>query len=349
MSPEYPALLGYHMPAEWQPHAATWLAWPHNTETWPDRLRDVEAIYLRLIAILHRQETVHLLVNNAATVSRVQTHLGREVSSHPNVVMHILPTADAWLRDSGPTFLTTTQPTVSPVALVDWRFTAWGGKYPEMLVDDDLPRHIASCLGVPRFRPGIVLEGGAIDVNGQGSCLTTEQCLLHRNRNPHLSRAAIERMLRCYLGVHHVIWLGAGLVGDDTDGHIDDIARFVNPTTVVCALSDDPHDPNYAPLRENYERLQTATDQDGQPLHVVPLPLPSVLGPDAEPLPASYVNFYIANGVVLVPTYEQAHDEVALRILQEIFADRDVIGVPSTPLLWGFGALHCITQQQPAI
>ena len=337
------------MPAEWEPHAATWLAWPHNTETWPDNLLDdVQAIYLQLLTILQRQETVHLLVNDAATATHVQRLLAQDGFDHPNVVMHTRRTVDAWLRDSGPTFLIAPEQRAAPVALVDWRFTAWGAKYPEMLADDDLPRSIATHLALPRFRPGIVLEGGAIDVNGRGSCLTTEQCLLHPNRNPHLSRQQIERVLHRYLGVQHVIWLGEGIAGDDTDGHVDDIARFVNPTTVVCALSEDPSDPNSACLQDNYQRLQVATDQAGRPLDVIPLPMPGGIGSEAEPLPASYANFYIANGVVLVPTYDHPHDQDALRILQALFPDRRVIGIPCEPLVWGLGALHCITQQQPA-
>jgi agmatine deiminase len=245
--------------------------------------------------------------------------------------------------------LTPTASTSQSLAIVDWRFTAWGGKYTEMLPDDDLPRHISSLLGLPRFQPNLALEGGAIDVNGRGSCLTTEQCLLHANRNPHLQRADIERALHDYLGVRHVIWLGEGIAGDDTDGHVDDIARFVNPTTVVCALTDDPQDANYAALQDNYQRLQAATDQDGRPLHVIPLPMPGLVGTAAAPLPASYANFYIANGVVVVPTYNHPNDQVALTILQDVFANRRVMGIPCTPLVWGLGALHCITQQQPLL
>jgi agmatine deiminase len=348
MPPEYPAALGYHMPAEWEPHAATWLAWPHNRETWPDNLDEVQAISVRLLTILQGHETVHLFVNDATTADHVRRLLAAAGLPQPDVVMHIRRTVDAWLRDSGPTFVIAREHIGAPLALVDWRFTAWGAKYPEMLADDDLPRYIAAHFTLPRFRPGIVLEGGSIDVNGHGTCLTTEQCLLRPNRNPHLSRQQIERMLQRYLGVQHVIWLGAGIAGDDTDGHVDDIARFVNPTTVVCALNDDPSDPNYAALQENYQRLQAATDQDGRPLDVIPLPMPGLIGSEAEPLPASYANFYIANGVVLVPTYAHPHDQEALRILQTLFPERQVIGIPCEPLVWGLGALHCITQQQPA-
>lgn len=343
-----PASLGYHMPAEWEPHAATWLVWPHNTETWPDQLEHVQAIYVQIIAALQEQESVHLLVNDAPTATQVRRLLASQRLSDRSLVIHQCSTVDAWLRDSGPIFLTSTGSAASSLALVDWCFTAWGGKYPEMLVDDNLPRHIGDMLGLPRFRPGLALEGGAIDVNGRGSCLTTEQCLLHPNRNPHLQRTDIEQALHDYLGVHHTIWLGQGIAGDDTDGHVDDIARFVNPTTVVCALTDDPQDANYAVLQDNYQRLQAATDQDGCPLHIIPLPMPGRVGSATEPLPASYANLYIANGVVLVPTYNHPNDQLALTLLQNVFADRRIIGIPCESLVWGLGAIHCITQQQPA-
>jgi agmatine deiminase len=337
------------MPAEWEPHAATWLAWPHNTDTWPEQLEQVQSIYVQLIAALQAQEAVHVLVNDATAATQVLQRLAALGGRNEHLILHHHPTVDAWLRDSGPSFLTPTVNVAQSLAMVDWRFTAWGGKYPEMLVDDDLPRYIASLLGLPRFQPNVALEGGAIDVNGQGSCLTTEQCLLHANRNPQLQRIDIERALHDYLGVRHVIWLGEGIAGDDTDGHVDDIARFVNPTTVICGLTDDPQDANYTALQDNYRRLQAATDQDGRPLHVIPLPMPGLVGSVVAPLPASYANFYIANGVVVVPTYDHPNDHVALTTLQGIFADRRVMGIPCTPLVGGLGALHCITQQQPQI
>lgn len=349
MSANAPAALGYRMPAEWEPHAATWLAWPHNRDTWPHQLAQVQAIYVQLIAALQGQETVNLLVNDAATAAQVRRLLATHGLQDNHVVLHQHPTVDAWLRDSGPTFLTPAAGTARPLALVDWRFTAWGGKYPEMLADDDLPRQLADWLGLLRFQPGIALEGGAIDVNGRGTCLTTEQCLLHANRNPQLRRADLERCLHDSLGTRHIIWLGEGIAGDDTDGHVDDIARFVNPTTVVCALTTDPQDANYTALQDNYRRLQAATDQDGRPLQVLPLPMPGPVWADDAPLPASYANFYIGNGVVLVPTYDDPQDQVALAVLQGAFPDRRVLGIPCTPLVWGLGAIHCITQQQPAV
>ncbi|WP_089940511.1 agmatine deiminase family protein [Candidatus Entotheonella palauensis] len=342
-----PHRLGYRMPAEWEPHAATWLAWPHNAETWPDQLPQVQAIYVQLIEALQASETVHLLVNDAATAAHVQATLEQQGMLSPQVVLHTYPTVDAWLRDSGPIFVTSASNPSAPLAAVDWQYTAWGGKYPEMFPDNAIPQYIAAKLNLTRFEPGIVLEGGSIDVNGLGTCLTTEQCLLNPNRNPHLQRTDIERYLSDYLGVRHTIWLGEGIAGDDTDGHIDDIARFVGPKTVVCALTDDPHDINYAVLQDNYRRLQTARDQDGQPLKVVPLPMPGPIGPAAEPLPASYANFYIGNRVVLVPVYDHPNGAAALNTLRSLFPTRRVLGISCEPLVWGLGAIHCITQQQP--
>ena len=348
MPPDTPVALGYRMPAEWERHSATWLAWPHNTTTWPEQLAQVQEIFIQMIAALHGQETVHLLVNDAITAAQVRQILAQRGCDSSRVHLHQVRTVDAWLRDSGPIFLTAPAGTVLPLAISDWDFNAWGKKYPELMADTGLPQHLAAWLQVPRFQPGIVLEGGSIDVNGRGSCLTTEQCLLNPNRNPHLTRLDLEHYLHDYLGVCHTVWLEQGIIGDDTDGHIDDIVRFVNPTTVVCAVEDDPQDANYRLLHANYRRLQTATDQDGRPLQVVPLPMPGVVGPPEARLPASYANFYIANGVVLVPTYDHANDQVALTTLQDLFPAHRIVGIPCTALVWGLGAIHCVTQQQPA-
>lgn len=348
MTPDTPAALGYRMPAEWEPHAATWLAWPHNGETWPGRLPQVQNIFLAMVEALHQEETVHLLVNDAAAAAQVGRLIRERGFDDRAIRLHEIPTADAWLRDSGPIFLTGADPQV-PVAASAWRFNAWGGKYADLQADAGLSQRIASRLGVPCFEPGMVLEGGAIDVNGDGACLTTEQCLLHPNRNPDLRRADIERHLRDTLGVSHIVWLGRGIAGDDTDGHVDDVARFVGPDTVVCALESDPQDANFACLHDNFRRLQAATDARGRPLEVVSLPMPGRVGSLRERLPASYANFYIANGAVLVPTYGHANDDRALRILQDLFPGRRVVGIPCEPLVWGFGAIHCVTQQQPAV
>ena len=338
------------MPAEWEPHAATWLAWPHNEETWPQRLPQVRAIYLQMMAALLPHEQVHLLVNNDDIAAQIAQQAAVLTSHVDHLILHPCPTVDAWLRDSGPIFLTPTSTNVVPaLALVDWQFNAWGNKYPELADDNHVPQRLAELLHLRRFDAGIVLEGGSIDVNGQGSCLTSEQCLLNPNRNPHLSQADIERYLHDFLNVRHVIWLGEGIAGDDTDGHVDDVARFVSPTTVVCALTDDPQDINYAVLQDNFRRLQAATDQAGRPLQVIPLPMPSPLWTDDGPLPASYANFYIANGVVLLPTYNHPNDQLALAVLQRVFPQRRIVAIPCEPLIWGLGAIHCITQQQPAL
>jgi agmatine deiminase len=345
----HPYSLGYRMPAEWEPHAATWLAWPHNAETWPDQLPQVQAIYLQLIEALQDSETIHLLVNDAPTAVHVRALLAQRGRQSPQVVLHTYPTVDAWLRDSGPIFVTSAVTPKTPLAVVDWQYTAWGGKYPEMLPDNTIPQYIAAKLHLTRFAPKMVLEGGSIDVNGLGTCLTTEQCLLNPNRNPHLQRHDIERYLHDYLGVRHTIWLGEGIAGDDTDGHIDDMARFVGPKTIVCALTDDPNDVNYAVLQDNYHRLRAAKDQDGHPLKVVPLPMPGGIGPATAPLPASYANFYIGNRAVLVPVYHHPNDAAALNVLRDLFPTRRVLGIACAPLVSGLGAIHCITQQQPKI
>lgn len=336
------------MPAEWEPHRATWLAWPHNLETWPKQLELVKEIWTKMIRAISLEEEIRLLVND----ERAQAEATKRLSSVRAVMKHVriyrVPTVDVWIRDYGPTFITR-RGVEGKLAFIDWAFNAWGQKYESYVQDDRVAKEIAALLRIPVFKPGIVLEGGSIDVNGCGTCLTTEQCLLNPNRNPRLGRSEIERALRDYLGVDHFVWLGEGIVGDDTDGHIDDIARFVNPTTVVCALEEDSKDKNYAPLQENYERLQDATDQDGKKLTVVPLPLPGRVGQKGMRLPASYANFYIANGTVLVPTYNHSKDAAALAILGNLFPDRKVVGIPCGPLVVGLGAIHCVTQQEPLI
>jgi len=343
-----PAHLGYRMPAEWEPHAATWLAWPHNLDTWPGKFDSVPAIYIEMVRALHACERVNICVNSPEAAQEVRHLLSSAGVGLDNVVLHEIPTNDAWARDHGPIFITRQRAGRTELAVTDWIFNSWGQKYGPWDLDDVVPQKIAAQLQLPLFEPGIVLEGGSIDVNGRGTLLTTEACLLNPNRNPALSRAEIEDYLRMYLGVCKVLWLGDGIVGDDTDGHIDDIARFVDPTTVVCVLEEDPADENYAPLRDNFDRLRHMTDQDNQPLRIIPLPMPGPIEYNGARLPASYANFYIANGVVLVPTYHCPNDRRALAILQELFPSRRMVGIPCTDLVWGLGAIHCVTQQQPA-
>src|SRR6266540_3207401 len=348
MRKQKPAELGFHMPAEWYPHKATWLSWPKDPETWPGRVLQVEEIFLQMMAALAPHERVGLLVDDEQTKNEVQrrcTFTGSE-----NIRFHQIKTVDSWIRDYGPNFLINGRGTV---AYNDWRFNAWGNKYEVLKQDDCIPAQLETLLNAVRFEPKIVMEGGSIDVNGAGCVLTTEQCLLNANRNPHLSRSEIEQYLRAYLGVEKVLWLAEGIVGDDTDGHIDDVARFVSPSTIVCALEDDPLDANYHLLHENLSRLKAMTDGRGQSFEIVTLPMPEPIGGtgtagrNQERLPASYANFYIANDVVLAPVFGHRNDEVALQILQMLFRDRQVVGINCEPLVWGMGTIHCLTQQQP--
>jgi agmatine deiminase len=342
---ETPRQLGYRMPAEWEPHAATWLAWPHNLGTWPEQLEVVKGAWVSMIGALARSEEVHLLVNDAAAELEVRARLEAVEVPYGKVVFYLLPTVDVWIRDYGPTFLTGPE---GRLAFNDWVYNGWGNKYLSYEADDKVAKEIARLLEVPVFEPGIVLEGGSIDVNGEGLCLTTEQCLLNPNRNPHLAKEEIEEFLRNYLGVGEFIWLGEGIAGDDTDGHVDDIARFVNSTTVICVLETDETDVNYVSLKENYERLLAFRNRAGNKLTVVPLPTPGKITVEGLRLPASYANFYIANSVVLVPTFDHPNDAEALGILRELFPGRKVIGIPCAAVVYGLGAIHCVTQQEPA-
>jgi agmatine deiminase len=337
------------MPAEWEPHAATWLAWPHKRDSWPGNFEPIPAVWVEMVRALAPHETVNILVNDAATAAAVRARLQAADVATGNVALHQIATDDAWARDHGPTFVTRDVDGRRELAAIDWIYNAWGGKYPPWERDDAVPRQIAPLLGVRLFEPGIVLEGGSIDVNGRGTLLTTEACLLNPNRNPQLTRAQIEQFLRDYLGVRHILWLGDGIVGDDTDGHIDDLARFVDPSTVVTVRESDPRDDNYARLQANYERLKQMSDQDGRALRVVTLPMPAAVFYEDQRLPASYANFYIANGVVLVPVFDDPNDAVALRTLQELFPRRRIVGIGARELVWGLGAFHCVTQQQPAV
>jgi agmatine deiminase len=346
-TPDSPASQGFRMPAEWEPHDAVWLAWPYDPETFPGRVPQVEAAYIEIIHALHRSETVNLFVLDAATRDRVAARLTARGVNLSCMRFHTHDYADVWFRDYGPLFLL--GPDNRELAMSHWIFNAWGGKYEPLKRDTRIPEIINRDMNLRRFAPGIVLEGGSIDVNGLGAALTTEQCLLNSNRNPSLDRAGIERILAEYLGARHIIWLKNGVAGDDTDGHIDDIARFVAPGTVLCALPDDPSDPSAAALRENFKILRSATDQDGAPLRVLPLPTPGLVGPPDAPLPASYANFYIGNSVVLAPAFGVPADAVAVDALRAAFPGRDVVPIPCADLVHGLGTLHCISQQQPKI
>lgn len=348
-TPDTPAALGYRMPAEWEPHDGTWFTWPRPEGiSFPGKYEPVPAVYAALIRHLVEVEQVNVNVWHAEMEAWVRGLLGREGVPLARVHFHHFPAYEPWCRDHGPVFVVRDRAGRRDRAVVDWGYNAWGGKYPPHDLDDAVPQHVARLRGLPLFSPGIVMEGGALDVNGRGTLLTTESCLLNPNRNPHLTRPQIEQRLRDFLGVTHVLWLGDGIAGDDTDGHVDDLTRFVNPTTVVTVVEEDPADENFAPLRENLARLRAMRDQDGRPLRVVELPMPRRIEHEGQRLPASYANFYIANGLVLVPTYRDPQDARALDILRREFPGRRVVGVDSTELIWGLGSFHCITQQEPA-
>ena len=344
-----PVQLGYRMPAEWEPHAGTWFTWPRREGiSFPDKYDTVPPVYAELIKYLVQVEDVHVNVWHAEMEAWVRGLLEKGKTPLARVHFHHFPAYEPWCRDHGPIFLVREQNGKRERAVVDWGYNAWGNKYPPFDLDDAVPQHVAKLRGLPLFSPGIVMEGGSIEVNGCGTLLTTEACLLNPNRNPHLNKSQIEQHLKDYLGVTNILWLADGIVGDDTDGHIDDLTRFVSPNTVVTVVEEDPTDENYKLLQENLERLRTMKDETGRPLRVVELPMPGRVEHDGQRLPASYANFYIANGIVLVPTYRHANDKRALEILQREFQDRRVIGVDSTELIWGLGSFHCISQQEPA-
>lgn len=346
---ETPAQLGFRMPAEWETHVATWLTWPRpDGISFPDKCESVPPVYAELIRHLVRAEEVNINVWNAEMEMCVRNALTDLGTPLDRVRFHHFPAYEPWCRDHGPIFVVRERNGQRERAIVDWGYNAWGNKYPPYDLDDAIPQRVARLRKLPLFSPDIVMEGGSIEVNGRGTLLTTEACLLNPNRNPHLSKAEIEQYLRDYLGVTNILWLGEGIVGDDTDGHIDDLSRFVNPTTVVTVVEEDPADANYQILQDNLHRLRTLRDQDGRPLNIVELPMPGVVEHQGQRLPASYANFYIANAVALMPTYRHVNDAQALDILQRLFLERRVIGIDSTELIWGLGSFHCITQQEPA-
>ena len=338
------------LPAEWEPHAATWLAWPHNRKDWPGKFAPIPLVYAEIIRHLGRHERVELIVDDAGAEAKARRLLVRAGAMSGNVRFHHWPTDRIWVRDSGCTFIQD-----GPgLGAVCWRFTAWA-KYPDFQRDELIGRHMAEAAGAGALQAQqdgrrVVLEGGSIDGNGRGTLLTTEECLLSevQQRNPGLGRAEYERLFAEHLGITRVIWLERGVAGDDTHGHVDDISRFVAADTVVTVVEPDPAQPNHAPLQENLHRLRAARDQDGRPLRVVELPMPGPVRFGGVVLPASYGNFYLANGLVLVPVFNDRNDRLALNILAELFPDREVVGIYAGDLVLGFGALHCLTQQQPA-
>jgi agmatine deiminase len=335
------------MPAEWARHRGTWLSWPHKEASWPGNFAPIPGVMAEMVRQLAAGEEVHINVAGDAMEQQARFVLTDAHVSDHNIFFHHHPTDDAWCRDHGPIFVQRDDDGAREQLILDWGFNAWGEKYPPFDHDDVIPSRIAAELGIGVEHPGMILEGGSIEVNGCGTLLTTEACLLNRNRNPLLSRRQIAARLRNYLGVTKILWLGEGIVGDDTDGHIDDLTRFVDERTVVTVIEADPDDDNYEPLRENYRRLEQMTDQDGERFRVVELPMPPPLYFDNQRLPASYANFYIANDVVLMPGYDRRRDAIAAATLQRLFPTRRVVTVDCRALVWGLGACHCLTQQWP--
>ena len=345
----YPADTGWRWPAEWEPHAATWLAWPHNPDTWPGRLAEAREQYAGIVRELCFRERVRLLVRDARMEDEVRAALARAgVEAGAPVELHHVATNDSWLRDSGPIFLVRGSGAARERLPLDFGFNGWGGKYPPWDLDDDVPRRAAALLGLQHRQVDFVLEGGSIDGNGLGSVLTTESCLLNPNREAGRTRERMEDRLAAWLGATNVLWLEDGIAADDTDGHIDDLARFVDPTTVVAVVENDASDANFAPLAENLRRLRAMRDQAGKPLSVVPLPMPPLHSVAGQRCPASYANFYLANGCALVPSFGVREDARALAVLRECLPGRDVVGVPCGDLVLGLGAIHCLSQQEPA-
>lgn len=336
---------GYHMPAEWAQHQATWLSYPHNENSWPGKIETIFPSYNLFIKTLAEDEEVHISVLDQQMADDVTAVLKGIGSDMKNVFLHQFKTNDAWCRDHGPAFLVDEQGRCA--AMVNWLYNAWGGKYPAEL-DNEIPHQIHSLYPeLQLLEADIVMEGGSIDVNGVGDLLTTTSCILNENRNPHLNQSQIEEYLCRFYGVRNVIWLGDGIVGDDTDGHVDDLSRFVNEDTIVTAVEDDKWDENYKPLQENLKLLNSCRLASGKQPNVVELPMPDVVTYEDQRLPASYANFYIANGKVIFPTYKCVTDTSAAYILEECFPDREIIGIDSTDIIWGLGSFHCLSQQMP--
>ena len=340
-----PAALGYRMPAEWEPHAATWLSWPRREGiSFPDSFDRVMPTLRAMVDALIESEQVCINISNGAHEAEAREVLDGLPTEQ--ITFYRIPTNEPWCRDHGPIFLT--RDSDPKLSVVDWDYNAWGNKYPPFDFDEVAPTRVAEILDVPVFYPRMILEGGAIDVNGAGALLTSESCLLNKNRNPNLSREDIEQRLRDYLGVRDILWLGDGIVGDDTDGHIDDLARFVSQRTVTAVVEENQDDENYEALQKNLARLEAMKIGD-RAIEIITLPMPKKIMREGLRLPAAYANFYIANTCVLVPTFADPADEAALSILRECFPHRRVIGIDCRELIWGLGAFHCLTQQQPAV
>jgi agmatine deiminase len=355
MKQKTPVELGFRMPAEWELHEATWIGWPHNRSDWPGKMTPIHWVYAEIVRKITRGETVRILVNSKAheiKTRRILTRVGVDLSC---VEFFHFPTNRGWTRDFGPIFIHRKRRLSSEVAITRFRFNAWA-RYSDWERDDSVPELAAKVLGCPIFPVkskgrDVVLEGGSIDVNGRGTLITTEECILDSTtqvRNPGLDPEEMEEVFHNYFGVRNVLWLGRGIAGDDTHGHVDDICRFVRPCTVVLCQEENPSDVNYQQLQENRERLEEMRLENGTKIEVIYLPMPAPLYLDGQRLPASYANFYISNAGVLVPTFNDPKDRIALGILAEVFTDRPVIGIHAVDLVWGLGTLHCLTREQPA-
>lgn len=343
---------GYAFPAEFARHASTWLSWPHKEASWPGKIETVYPPYAEFVRLVSKGERVNINVADAAMESAAREVLQAAgvtfgTGQESGVYFHHNPTNDAWCRDHGPAFLVNDKEAQRRL-IVDWGYNAWGGKYPPYDLDDVIPTRIARHLGLPVIYPDIVMEGGSVEFNGTGTVLTTTSCLLNTNRNPHLSQDEIEHYLRHFYGMEQVLWLGDGIVGDDTDGHIDDLTRFINSDTVVTAVETDRTDDNFSLLQENLEALKKMRLHDGASLNIIELPMPGPVIYEGQRLPASYANFYIANNCVVVPTFRHGNDDKALKILEGCFPGRQVIGIDSWDVIWGLGSWHCLSQQEPA-
>lgn len=343
-----PKSLGYYFPAEFAPHRATWLSWPHKEASWPGKIHTIFPRYAEFIKRLAEGERVCINVADESMKSFALGHLEAAGAHLDQIDFFFHPTNDAWCRDHGPAFLINPDAEQKKV-IVDWNYNAWGGKYPPYDLDDVIPTRIGEKLGLPVFNPGIIMEGGSVDFNGAGTLITSKQCLLNENRNPHLNQSQIEQYLSDYYGVDQILWVDEGIIGDDTDGHIDDTVRFVNADTVITVLEDDKNDENYGILQQNRRQLTEMRLLNGKQLTIVDLPMPDPVIWEDQRLPASYGNFYIANKYVIVPTFRQPKDDRACRIIQECFPDRQVIGIDSTDIIWGLGSFHCLSQQEPLI
>jgi agmatine deiminase len=342
-----PRELGYRFPAEFAPHAATWLSWPHQEASWPGKIQTIFPPYVTFVRYLAQSERVRINVVDEAMRDSAAAMLMAGGVDMGQVEFFLHPTNDAWCRDHGPAFLLRDNPQ-APKAIVDWHFNAWGGKYPPYDLDDAIPTRIAQRFELPVFYPGIIMEGGSVDFNGAGTVITSSCCLLNKNRNPHLSQAQIERYLLDYYGQEQVLWVEEGIEGDDTDGHIDDTVRFVNEDTVITVIEENLKDPNHALLEKNLRALKRMRLLNGKQLNIVELPMPDDVIWENQRLPASYANFYITNKYVIVPTFRSAKkDEKVLSMISDCFPGRETVGIDSTDIIWGFGSFHCLSQQEP--